>query len=140
MNEQVKAICAEIERMKYPTSIKEAAAIQDVLNDLLNFIDSLPEEKPSKDLEEAAEKWCKENGRGFVLRDKSAYYIGETLPAFKAGAQWQKEQIMDEAIEGEVQVVTTKAGWRHSFQVFAPYDGEMHTGQKVIIIVKEDEQ
>ena len=50
--------------------------------------------KPSlpSNLDEAADKWCKENGKGFVLRDKSAYYIGETLPAFKAGAEWMAGQ------------------------------------------------
>lgn len=105
-------------------------------------------------LEEAAEKWCKENVRGFVLRDKAAYYIGETLPAFIAGAEWQKSQMpmpedtvifqkdieegkrlmMEDAVEGEAEELYN--------------DGEIHCtvgvgtyfkpGDEVYVIKKED--
>lgn len=44
------------------------------------------------DLEESAEKWSKENTRGFVLKDKTTRYVGDTIDAFIAGAKWQVEQ------------------------------------------------
>lgn len=87
--ERRKKICEGIFERESDTYYQGKAV---AYGELLPFIDSLSEEKPLEDLEEAAEKWCKENGRGFVLRDKAAYYIGETLPAFIAGAEWQKKQ------------------------------------------------
>ena len=59
--------------------------------ELLAFIDSLPEEKPSEDLEEAAVAYSQdpeEDGRIVLNADKGM--------AFIAGAKWQKEQMMDE--------------------------------------------
>ena len=60
--------------------------------DLLAFIDSLPEEKPSEDVEEAAKEyaysWRKEGNKEVrELFPKAAYR------AFIAGAEWQKEQM-----------------------------------------------
>jgi hypothetical protein len=59
------------------------------LESLLKFIDSLPEEPASEDLEEAADQ--------YALRDSQAYksvhctYVDDKI-AFKAGAEWQKEK------------------------------------------------
>ncbi len=64
------------------------------LIDLLSFIDTLPEEKPSEDLEKAAEEYGSD-GTGFI--DMTAFR------AFKSGAQLQKEQMMKEAVEAEMQ-------------------------------------
>lgn len=88
------------------------------------------EKKYNEDLEEAAKDYT----------DSSEWLIGENLEhidaAFIAGAKWQKEQIMKEAVEGKV------------FMSFAPghnqmamADVDLPTNTKVrIIIVKEDEK
>lgn len=83
---------------------------------LLDVIDSISEEKPSEDLEEAADRYASDS-TGFI--DMTAYR------AFKAGAEWQKkkdretielaeehailagrvqmkEEMMKDAVEGEV--------------------------------------
>ncbi len=53
------------------------------------------------DLEEAAVKWSKENTRGFVLKDKTTRYVGDTIDAFIAGAKWQKEQDLAEMAQSK---------------------------------------
>lgn len=58
------------------------------------------------------------------------------LDAFEAGAEWQKTQMMKEAVEGYVNYYEDSGGiLMAEAQVGCPY----HTGDKVrIIIVKED--
>lgn len=62
---------------------------------LLSFIDSLPEEKPSEDLDEVAARYEREN-RQSILSSV------DIVDAFIAGAEWQKKQMMKDAVEGEV--------------------------------------
>lgn len=85
-------IRAEIERLKDIQSSPIA-----LCNDLISFIDSLPEEPVSEDLEEAAKKAATWNshidGNKFFPND---YWL------FKKGAQWQKEQMMKDAVYGLV--------------------------------------
>ncbi len=72
----------------------------DAYNHLLAFIDSLPEEKPSEDLEEAADKYSNENEYMDVGFCVEPIYIGhKTEKAFIAGAEWQKEQMMKEWLQ-----------------------------------------
>lgn len=63
--------------------------------DLLAFIDSLPEEKPSEDLEEAAARYEREN-RESILSSV------DIVDAFIAGAEWQRVEMMKDAAEGEI--------------------------------------
>ena len=76
-------ILAEIERQKkiymYDTS-KHSFGRMMQCNDLLVFINSLPEEPVSKDLEKAAEEYAEKHPT-----------CGLAKTSFKAGAQWQKE-------------------------------------------------
>ena len=60
--------------------------------------DSLPEEKPSDDLEEAAKEYMKK-ARKHLFDDSP---IGRADDAFKAGAEWQKEQVTKDAVEGVI--------------------------------------
>lgn len=62
-----------------------------VYNQLLSFIDSLPE-KHNEDLEKAANQHSKKVFHGLLVEDNIA--------AFKAGAEWQKQQ-MKEALQTE---------------------------------------
>lgn len=68
---------------------------------LLAFIDSLPEEHLrdstkmiSEDLKEAAKEYSKRVSDGHNYRDLTCGFI--------AGAEWQKEQMLKDAVEGEV--------------------------------------
>lgn len=133
---------AEIERLKEETTIGiceydkgEENGRFEVLNHLLSTITSLQQEQPSEDLEKASEEsWAvyeyRETPRGLY---SSCYVDG-----FKAGAQWQKEQMMKDAVEGYVNYYEDSGGiLMAEAQVGCPY----HNGDKVkIIIVKENEK
>lgn len=63
-------------------------------NQIMQFIDSIPEEPISEDLEEAAKEYVKEN---CILPEdcndgEIPYYEECTAVAFKAGAEWQKQK------------------------------------------------
>lgn len=106
-------IIAEIERLKAEAfnNINHDAKrdmVTDVANSqriaiceqLLHFIDSLPAEQPSEDLEKAAKDFVEKNSPytdEFMLDNEveEAYKIAELT--FKRGAQWQKEQIINKA-------------------------------------------
>ena len=64
--------------------------------DLLKFIDSLPEVKPSRDLEEAAEIYC--HDMGLDAEDNNTAWE-ETKDDFIAGAKWMKERMIKDAKE-----------------------------------------
>lgn len=68
----------------------------DAYNQLLAFIDSLPEEKPSEDLEEAAEIYC--HDMGLDAEDNGTAWE-ETKDDFIAGAKWMKERMIKDAAE-----------------------------------------
>ena len=76
----IERIRQEIERRKGYISVTHFA------EELLAFIDSLPEEKPSEDLKEAAKEYMKK-ARKHLFDDSP---IGRTDDAFIAGAKWQK--------------------------------------------------
>ena len=87
------------------------------------------------DLEEAAEKYSKERAEGHILYD--------WVHAFIAGAKWQKEQMMKEAVEGEVCIpnvwVEHKEGKELVVRAEISKELGFKFGDKVrIIIVKED--
>lgn len=101
--------------------------------DMKYFIDSLPEEKPSEDLEEAVENYIAP-----IENDEGLDYINfngkDIKDAFIAGAEWQKEQMMKDAVEGDYDCqYMTPAVFLDKY-----LDG-IKDGDKVrIIIVKED--
>ena len=66
--------------------------------DAINMaIKALQEEPVSKDLEEAADKHLVE--KGYLLTTNNGEHLAEVeaKSLFKAGAQWQKEQLIDKA-------------------------------------------
>lgn len=76
--------------------------------DVLNFINSLPEEPVSEDLEEEVVKYAAENGfrpESNILRN-----------IFKAGAQWQKNHIWHDTNETPVYIEGDK--YANSILVF----------------------
>ena len=96
---KVEKIKAEIERLKNELSdnkerlsLREIIAVNNCYNNLLLFIDSLEEEPVNNDFEEAACEY-----------DNS--HIDDNNLAFKAGAEWQKERMLNNAIEREVKEI-----------------------------------
>ena len=81
-------ILAFLEGMSKGCCPKETKEI--IINKIIPWINDLPEEPVSEDLEDAAEDYCKSTLVG-------SRYIKKN--AFKAGAQWQKEQMMAKAID-----------------------------------------
>ena len=59
----------------------------EALEEMVDFIDSLQEEPVSEDLEEAAKRYATEGDEISGL-----HIIDEEVEAFKAGANWQKQQ------------------------------------------------
>ena len=91
--DKIEKIKAEIERrigiLQYQP---EKLPILKSFKELLSFINSLPQEPVSEDLEEATEKYASRYANSKYGYDK----IGD---AFKAGANWQKEKIIEKAVE-----------------------------------------
>ena len=67
-------------------------------DDILRYIDSSPSEPVSKDLEEAAEKYAYEICPSIGVANT------ETELAFKAGAKWQKEQMIKQSLPADVNI------------------------------------
>lgn len=143
--ELITKIKAEIERLKVANpgeyNYQNAEGYVWALDDVLSFISTLESEKPiPNDLEEAAKKYAKaytdnDNGNG------GDDWEDDIKLTFIAGAKWQKEQMMKNALHG----------WLDEDNE-PPYDlnvvckekipfGEFKHGENIhIIIVKENEQ
>lgn len=67
--------------------------------DMITFIDSLKEEPISNDLEEASVNYA---ATGLFLSNGKEMIDFQVEKAFKAGALWQKEQLMKDAVYGLV--------------------------------------
>ena len=99
----IEKICQEIERLKkileestyYLDNSQQALGYSFALDDFSAFIDSLPEEKPSEDLEEAAREIvikmhpCLKDCT--ILGDRLTR--GELMTLVKAGAEWMRNQM-----------------------------------------------
>lgn len=85
----IKKIRQEIERLRRESG-PEHFDFYELLDHFKEFIDSLQEEKPSGDLEEAAEKYAY---RGIPDEMKSLVkpVADEVIKNFIAGVKWQKE-------------------------------------------------
>ena len=128
---QIEKIKSEIERLQAKTSIglnEYTAGYEngkaEVCGLLLNFINSLQAEPVSEDLMEAA------NGYAFDLDTGD---LNTNRDTFIAGANWQKEQMMAKAIDGEV-------GYWNIRGLFVNMEmpNELEEGDKVkLVIVKE---
>lgn len=90
-------ILAEIERL-----ITDLGEQRDVLlEELKDFINSLPEEPVSDDLEESARNYGDELDNVLTVGIDDDNTVGEyAQESFKAGALWQKEQMMKDAVSG----------------------------------------
>ena len=80
--QKLDAIKAEIHRL-----VDVRGYDREMANDLLAFMNSLPNEPVSEGFEDAAKRYATEGDEISGL-----YIIDEEVDAFKAGAKWQKEQ------------------------------------------------
>ena len=123
--QKLDAIKAEIHRL-----VDVRGYDREMANDLLAFMNSLPNEPVSEDLEEAAFDYaeaCKHDGGEKLL----------CVEHFKAGANWQKEQMMAKAIRGHVGQTINGMLRALSDEIFG--DMGFTAGDKVkLIIIKED--
>lgn len=82
---------AEVERLKelygYDNMTNVGSVVCAIFEKLLSFIDSITEEPVSKELNQAAEEYAKGEGLENALGGWE-----DMSDAFKAGAQWQKQQ------------------------------------------------
>ena len=97
-------------------------------DEILSFINSLPEESVNNDLEKMAEQYAFQNHGTLMAQNIS-------IDAFKACAQWQKEQILKNSI---IAHVFGKENGKSLF-CFKVDDDKYLVGNEVkIILVKED--
>ena len=99
------------------------------------------EEPVSEDLEEAASRYAKEEysrKNPATLPDKCIGCYAPIMYAFKAGAQWQKEQMMSKAVDALVH--TFDNGYiRVGTQLLENNKYGLKVGDKVkVIVIKED--
>ena len=77
--------------------LDHTATIGSLRDDILRYINSLKEETVSEGLEEAANFYADTHTEWFDADNNP-----HVSPAFKAGANWQKEQMMTKAFDGEI--------------------------------------
>lgn len=162
MNKQVQAIRTEIERQKKHYLEREEYDFgwDEALNEIASFIDSLPEEKPSKSLEEELNKWRHIHFDGerdgdfsgeWLMRKTQLkfaqhfYELGqasvpmpEDTVIFQKGVAEGKRLMMEDAVEYEVFDFSSSLE-RHPVISISLDNKKYRSGDKVkIIIVKED--
>lgn len=127
--EQIERILAEIHRLKNEL---EGYSAQEVLDYIESYINIISREQPSSsDLDEAAEEFGKR--QGLELKPFAKKY-------FKAGAEWQKEQMLKDAVEADVNTYIDLAAGK-SWAEFVVRMPTKDLGDKVhLIIIKEDKQ
>lgn len=98
----IEKIKAEIERLKTTNpseyNYNNAEGYIWAMDDILAFINSLPDEKHSDDLEEAAEEYADKHGFRVPYDGSNNYYddvdVNASKEGFIAGAEWQREQLL----------------------------------------------
>jgi hypothetical protein len=121
------------------------------LTSLRDFLDSLPEQVngPSRDqvgtkfavegLEEAADKYSFKYSDFDTEDGGYNVYDHEKREAFIAGAEWQKDKMMEDAVEGEIQM--RYSGCLCAKTIRAINEDKFKLGDKVrVIVIKEDER
>ena len=133
MNKQVEKIKAEIERWKKELRLStscEAKYRREMLDDISEFIESLQKEPVSEDLKKAAKFYADTHTEWFDADNNP-----HVFPAFKAGVNWQKEQMLKDTVDADA-VYMTGEGTLFNPEVLPD---NIKPGDKVkIIIVKEE--
>ena len=83
----------------------ETRCKEEAYNEVLGILDFMQEEPISEDLEKAASRYAKKEYNHKIpatLPDRCRGCYAPLMYAFKAGANWQKQQIMKNSLYGEV--------------------------------------
>lgn len=127
--EKLEAISAEIHRL-----VDVRGYDREMANDLFAFMDSLPNEPISEELDEVAKHYLYSN----ILYDD--VYVGnptdkDCIEMFKAGANWQLNKMKEDAIETSVM-----AAFAIGLHIEVKLDPNKYSfGDKVkLVIIKED--
>jgi hypothetical protein len=152
MNKEVAKIRKKIEERRddYRKSNDFISSVKSNLcNQLLSFIDSLQEEPVSEELEEVALLYYPiipriSEPHGVIPADTQSHYLGDAnqdkREGFIDGAKWQKQQMMQDAIEREVKVDAGGYPYIDGTELY-DYENEKPLateGDKIkIIIIKE---
>lgn len=101
IRQEIERLKKENENIKCDSNKAYCQGYDDAFVDLLPFFDTLSEE-PDKSLEDAAENYIAP-----IENDEGLDYINfngrDIKDAFIAGAEWQKSQMLSEAVEGEAE-------------------------------------
>lgn len=110
--------------------------------DTIDFIKKLQQEQPCEELEKAVISiWkCRADGDASQL---VRFSYDEVVALMRTGAEWQEEQMLKDAVEGEIckdYIVTEKPFYFYQSRLIELPDN-LKEGDKVkIIIVKEDKE
>jgi hypothetical protein len=117
-----------------------AENLEAMMCELRDKLNSLPAEQPSEDLEKVSKNYADNEEYG-----DDAYFAIKA--AFKAGANWQKEQMMESAIDAIVDEETDNSYLKTLVFIGEQRDAldtrisNYEFGEMVkVIIIKEDEQ
>ena len=92
-----------------------------------DFVTSLQQEQPDG-LDEAAENYAWSLNEQF-----GGIEVGTSMESFKAGAEWQKEQMMKEAVEGKMGFVSIMLNYPNFGEKFKE-------GDRVKLVVLKSEE
>ena len=131
---KVEKIKSEIERLKKSLPWGNCASQlsmecnckNEAYNEVLSYINSLEEEPISNDLKEAAHSYVDTTIECFDSESNPCCY-----PAFIAGAEWQKEKMMENAVDGEIYFSMDYLQYRINTEPLAHF----HHGDKVKLII-----
>ena len=102
IRQEIERRMLELARDKY-IDLHDTLCRTKELNLLLTFIDSLLEDEPSKDLEEAADDYADKHGFRVPYDGSNNYYddvdVRASKEGFIAGAEWQKKQDLSEMVQ-----------------------------------------
>lgn len=132
--EKLDAIRAEINRL-----VEVRGYSKEMANNLLTFMDSLPNEPVNKDLEETAIEICDQvlKGETSIINDYEWVTPSDAVECFKAGTRWQKEQMMSKAVDGICSLDLGELGAVRTTSDF--HLNGLHCGDKVkLIIIKQE--
>ena len=105
---------------------------REVLDKLLSFIDSIPEEPVSKTLELAADSYAS------TFSEKSRIIAYD---AYKMGATWQEQKMMKDAVDGRVDRMIQRSWVNIDHNDLEVCLRKFDKDEKVkVIIIKEDEK
>lgn len=147
---KIARIRQEIEQLRkliddhnyYLDNSEQALGYGLALDDIEKFLDTLSEEH-DKNLEEAAEEYGKaQYGRkASLLPDRCRGCYAPIVYAFITGAEWQKSQMLKDAVETEVWNYSSDEDLRAIPLFGIDKFNNLKDGDKVrIVIIKEEEE